>query len=65
MNRRSRILTLSLLAAFASPALAQQKAAPASAASAAAPYEAAGPAEIGPAMNLTLGKSTLVRLPAR
>lgn len=64
MNRRSRILTLSLLAALASPALAQQKAAPARVANAAVPYEAAGPAEIGPAMNLTIGKSTLVRLPA-
>ncbi len=32
-------------------------------ATAAAPAEAAGPAEIGPAMNLVIGKSTLVRLP--
>lgn len=64
MNRRSRILTLSLLAALASPVLAQQKAAPAPVANAAVPYETAGPAEIGPAMNLTIGKSTLVRLPA-
>jgi len=29
-----------------------------------APYEAVGPAEIGPGMSLTIGKSTLVRLPA-
>lgn len=98
MNRRSGILTLSLLAAFASPALAQQQiaqaavesgvlmrgttsapaaarpaarttptargAAPAAVASASVPYETAGPAEIGPAMSLTIGKSTLVRLPA-
>ena len=29
-----------------------------------APFDTAGPAEIGPAMSLTIGKSTLVRLPA-
>lgn len=29
-----------------------------------APYESVGPAEIGPGMSLTIGKSTLVRLPA-
>lgn len=29
-----------------------------------APYDAVGPAEIGPGMSLTIGKSTLVRLPA-
>ena len=29
-----------------------------------APFEAVGPAEIGPGMSLTIGKSTLVRLPA-
>ncbi|MCM5572085.1 type II and III secretion system protein family protein [Burkholderiaceae bacterium FT117] len=98
MNRFSSVLTVSLLAAFAVPASAQQQlaqtavesgvimrgttgvaspakpaaraaqrpaaSAPAGAASAsAAPYEA-GPAEIGPAMSLTIGKSTLVRLPA-
>lgn len=28
-----------------------------------APYESVGPAEIGPGMSLTIGKSTLVRLP--
>jgi len=30
----------------------------------AAPLESSGPAEIGPAMSLTIGKSTLLRLPA-
>lgn len=69
MNRYPTILA-AVLVALAGPAWAQPKAAPArlEVTPVAAPpvpaYELTGPAEIGPALNLTIGKSTLLRLPA-
>jgi len=66
MNRRSTILAAAAVLALSGPASAQQQrpqAAPAQPA-AVAPYESVGPSEIGPAMSLTIGKSTLVRLAA-
>jgi pilus assembly protein CpaC len=60
---RSTLMVAVALAIFSPPSIGQQRPGSGPAAAAPAPMESAGPVEMGPSMSLTIGKSTLLRLP--